>query len=404
MNIIKLTNYKDESIFLIKEIFNNLQDLDFSYELKDTNWDISIGLISNNKLIGVYLLAIKQDPFKSLQGIGIQGVALGILKEFRGKGLSKTLINEVYNLEFDYIWGEHDKRLNNLHHWLKRRNLLRETDESFYTYVYKNKNYHKTKETQNPWIIQKTNESFQRSCVVSDIPYVIRKDGSKGCIWCGDDLKTKHPAQRYCKDKSCPISAYMWAYPQSNESCFFLLEKQKLKCNICSFDYSPYLKEILDPNFFNRQNIFNKIKTHEIPLEHRPEVDHIKAITQGGQSLGQNNHQVICYTCHKEKTKTDVKGPKRIKSSEELQEQEDKRLIKKFYEKLQPFMDIYYKDGTPIEESWKNYRELFLPSLSLKELQAKERTVLKEKPWNHRPDFKELEWVQEAIKNKINNG
>ena len=37
------------------------------------------------------------------------------------------------------------------------------------------------------------------------------------------------------------------------------------------------------------------------------EVDHIKAIMNGGESLDKDNLQVLCYTCHKEKTKEDFK-------------------------------------------------------------------------------------------------
>lgn len=50
------------------------------------------------------------------------------------------------------------------------------------------------KPTKNPWVIEKTKSSFDRQCPLSSIPYVVRSDGTKGCIWCGDDLKTKHPA------------------------------------------------------------------------------------------------------------------------------------------------------------------------------------------------------------------
>lgn len=45
----------------------------------------------------------------------------------------------------------------------------------------------------------------------------------------------------------------------------------------------------------------------------RPEVDHIIPIHKGGISLGLENHQAICYTCHKAKSKVDNSGPRKNK-------------------------------------------------------------------------------------------
>lgn len=71
-------------------------------------------------------------------------------------------------------------------------------------------------------MIEKTKKSHDRECALADIPYIIREDGFKGCIWCGDTLKTNHHLQRYCKDKLCPNSAYIWGYPQRSESLIYL--------------------------------------------------------------------------------------------------------------------------------------------------------------------------------------
>ena len=51
---------------------------------------------------------------------------------------------------------------------------------------------------------------------------------------------------------------------------------------------------------------FKRLK-NQVTLQYKPEVDHIVAISKGGESLGNSNHQAICYTCHKTKTKQDAK-------------------------------------------------------------------------------------------------
>ena len=58
------------------------------------------------------------------RGQGVQGVALALDPEYRGTGVGKQLINIPYALGYDYIWGMHLERLQNLDHWLKRRELV----------------------------------------------------------------------------------------------------------------------------------------------------------------------------------------------------------------------------------------------------------------------------------------
>jgi HNH endonuclease len=54
-----------------------------------------------------------------------------------------------------------------------------------------------------------------------------------------------------------------------------------------------------------------KLLKYKSPTERLPEVDHIVPVYRGGQSIGFENHQAICYTCHKTKTKVDNAGPKK---------------------------------------------------------------------------------------------
>lgn len=190
----------------------------------------------------------------------------------------------------------------------------------------------------------KTN--FKRECSLADIPHIIRADGSKGCIWCGDDLKTNHPLQRYCKDKNCPKSAFMWGYPQKDEACHFILVRQDFKCHDCKFDYKDKLEEI-SLNTFGDKKHYDKFESfvfmkREIDRERRPEVDHIIPINKGGQSLGINNHQVLCNTCHLKKTKHDnskASGSRREKTQDEIKEKIDKKLKLSWLDK---YVNLYH--------------------------------------------------------------
>jgi 5-methylcytosine-specific restriction endonuclease McrA len=53
-----------------------------------------------------------------------------------------------------------------------------------------------------------------------------------------------------------------------------------------------------------------RLKEH-ISSDRKPEVDHIVPVSKGGATLGLDNHQAICYTCHKVKTKVDNSGPRK---------------------------------------------------------------------------------------------
>lgn len=54
-----------------------------------------------------------------------------------------------------------------------------------------------------------------------------------------------------------------------------------------------------------------KILKYKTPTENSPEVDHVVPIKKGGQSIGFDNHQALCYRCHKNKSKLDNSGPRK---------------------------------------------------------------------------------------------
>lgn len=247
------------------------------------------------------------------------------------------------------------------------------------------------KPSKNPWVLNKTKTTFDRECPLSEIPYIIREDGTRGCIWCGDDLKTKHHAQRYCRDKDCPKSAYIWGYPQREESLVYLLNKQDGKCGLCGHDYKQYVKDSLTVESFRQIKFY-------INLFNRPEVDHIIPISKGGQSLGIENHQVICYTCHKNKTKEDVKGERREKSPLEKQKLQDKKTEKVIHEKLSLFLKEHYTDRD-WDNNFKKYREIFLMKiLTIEEIKCQIRR--REKYPEDLGEFKEMTWLKEALEKR----
>lgn len=122
----------------------------------------------------------------------------------------------------------------------------------------------------------------------------------KKCAWCAEkEVKGRF---KYCST-NCGDSAMAWAYPQKENALWFLLLKQEWKCKICNHQYPVQSGS-------SHWHLMVKLKSNS-PKERRPEVDHIIPISKGGISIGLDNHQVICYTCHKVKTKVDNSGPRK---------------------------------------------------------------------------------------------
>lgn len=116
----------------------------------------SIKLVLKEEIIGVYLLAEKslnqyiintkegntkegkENPKFYIDDVsdnGIQGIALCLKKEFRGKGYGEMMKDYPKNVfNYDYVWGVANKGLNNIDDWLKRRDLFMECDSSYGTW------------------------------------------------------------------------------------------------------------------------------------------------------------------------------------------------------------------------------------------------------------------------------
>ena len=132
---------------------------------------------------------------------------------------------------------------------------------------------------------------------------VVKKNGKRYCKWCGIK-ETRTPRSHYC-GKECQRTAYIMFNPQKDCALFIFLKNQNFKCNSCSFDYNNVLDQDLSEGSFLVKDLKDKLR--EINENRLPEVDHIVPIALGGLGLGQDNHQVLCKMCHKEKTKVDHK-------------------------------------------------------------------------------------------------
>ncbi len=121
-----------------------------SHEMKNfilsvTNLDKSFVLTDGTQLYGFYLLGDRQlhdiiddeklIPSENLESykdkVGVEGVALGILPEYRKQGYANMLKNKVSG--YDYICGLQFKELGNLQNWLKTRRVVASNNDLYLT-------------------------------------------------------------------------------------------------------------------------------------------------------------------------------------------------------------------------------------------------------------------------------
>ena len=148
--------------------------------------------------------------------------------------------------------------------------------------------------------ILKLEQKPKRVLVKTRAIVVVIKDGKKYCAWCGKTELTG--TKKYC-GSACYLSSEVFCNPQSNFGMAFILSRQNYKCNICGFDYSQIMQDLIDRKYHKNKFVVATYLRWNTPKELRPEVDHILPIYQGGCGPGINNHQVICHSCHTRKTK-----------------------------------------------------------------------------------------------------
>ena len=141
----------------------------------------------------------------------------------------------------------------------------------------------------------------------------IVEEGEKLCVWCLDQIPPG--CRKYCST-FCSESAWAFFNPQSKVGLRYLLVYQNFTCNKCGFDYKPFIEMItgsevtqksMSESGYGIYGLSNLLRKEGYE-DHVPEVDHIEAIALGGESLGFDNHQVLCKTCHKEKTADDMRS------------------------------------------------------------------------------------------------
>lgn len=145
------------------------------------------------------------------------------------------------------------------------------------------------------------------------------KQAIKHCAWCAEPFR----GLKYCGDE-CSTAAQAWAYPQKEAGLYLLLVEQDWKCKLCGYSYVDDYRQAMESSYgvegakrFGVDkfmwHIVKKLKDRVVK-DRKPEVDHIVPVSKGGQSIGNSNHQIICYTCHKEKSKKDNSGPRKKKT------------------------------------------------------------------------------------------
>lgn len=170
--------------------------------------------------------------------------------------------------------------------------------------------------TENPEIIEVIEKSSKRRYNLSNFQVKQAADRKRYCVWCmkGNLYSRSH---KYCSDV-CRESAFTMMNPQKEQAIHILLHRQEYKCNICKYDYMSFVEQIREGlrksnivDYINKPNyvLIYRLKSKARGVKNKErqiEVDHIIPIALGGQALGLDNHQVICKSCHKEKTKQDL--------------------------------------------------------------------------------------------------
>jgi HNH endonuclease len=182
------------------------------------------------------------------------------------------------------------------------------------------------KSSKNPKVEELTKSyrerSYNLSCLLAIKLEELNEKGKpkRMCAWCAE-VALQHGNQKYCSAE-CSDSAMAWAYPQKENALHFLMLRQDWKCKMCQFDYKPAIDEVMARERKNNPYAVTIFWYHlkrlkvRVPNNRKPEVDHIIPVYKGGETLGLDNHQAICYTCHKVKSRIDNSGPR--KSTQKL--------------------------------------------------------------------------------------
>ena len=136
---------------------------------------------------------------------------------------------------------------------------------------------------------------------------VNKRDGRRYCAWC-NQRETPSGRHKYCSDE-CSFSCTLFCVPCGYDGFGYLFNLQKGYCRHCNHDWLQYYNsDFYLKRYVEGKGWFNPFHLKDrIPQEFKPEMDHIIPVACGGPILGHDNIQLICYTCHKVKTKIDMK-------------------------------------------------------------------------------------------------
>lgn len=179
-------------------------------------------------------------------------------------------------------------------------------------------------ECKNPKVTELKKGDTRRHINASSFKKII-KNGLKYCAWCGDNRVSGN--RKYCND-ACRDNCYAFISPQKEYGLEYHLQTQDFKCADCAFDYrqimdkmdASYKKRNLvgwdenrlgaNPWYFGR---LRRLVEKDFGRSKKPEVDHIVPIALGGEPVGFDNMQILCFACHKGKTKIDISAIAKMK-------------------------------------------------------------------------------------------
>ena len=133
------SDLEDKTLDMLAEEISKaakLESKEFVRSAVAASWNpnLSFAIVDDtNEVVGAYAvgesqLGLGSEKFEQL--VGVEGVALAVKENFRGKGIGKILIKLPETLGVDYIWGMHLKELGNLDHWKKRRTVELDSENS----------------------------------------------------------------------------------------------------------------------------------------------------------------------------------------------------------------------------------------------------------------------------------
>ena len=138
-----------EIIPRLGEVFNKtgLSSQQIWGMMQESDLNKSVVATVDGNVAGFYFFSNNQIPetgselYYQLEDLnGVEGVALGVFKEYKDLGVGKKLIQYPKSMPgVDYIWGMQLKSLQNIDNWLKRRKIYAETPYLYVTYELFNK-------------------------------------------------------------------------------------------------------------------------------------------------------------------------------------------------------------------------------------------------------------------------